>query len=239
MMHVNVFCNHKCGTVWLFKYLKTFAQLNDFQYVSSNRGWKGFEPSELADNAVVMYRNAQYEVISKTCNAGVRIIRDPRALVNSAYFSHLNTHNVDDWLQLKKQRTLLQQMSEQDGIRMTLAFTEKSQFYHGTKGPLCALGEWQFDDHRYLPIRMEDFVIDPLKYMKRTIVVNGGDPEHFTYPDSDEFSFAKLTGRTVGEVNDSSHFRSGDPQDWKKHLPDDVKLYLQAHFSYLISEFYS
>lgn len=237
-MHINFFCNHKCGSVWLFRYLRKFSEINDYDFFSSNRGSKGFRKDEIRRNSVVMYRNAQYASIKNVCERGVRIIRDPRAIVNSAYFSHLSTHNVDDWQQLRRQRTLLESLDIESGMRMTLAFLEKQNFYHDTVGPLNALQSWFYDDQRYLSIRMEDFVNDPDKYMRRSIIANGGDPDQFKLPKAEEFSFERITGRENGIVDNKSHFRSGNPRDWENNLPEDVVKYLNTHFYRLIGDFY-
>jgi len=238
-MHINVFANHKCGSVWFFRLLKAFSEINDLGFFSVNRGWRGFDKEELPKNACVLYRNAQYSSITNKCNAGLRIIRDPRALVYSAYFSHLKTHNVDDWIQLRHQRKLLQQFDKETGIRLTLAFLERANFYHNTVGPLNALSTWQFDDPRYLTMRMEDFVLDPVKHLRRTVVANGGDPDHYQYPNPEDFTFEAMSGRKPGIEDVNSHFRSGDPTDWVDNIPVDVQAYLEAHFRWIIAEHYT
>lgn len=219
--------------------MQDFSDLNDLTFFSTNRGWCGYENSELDNRTCVLYRNANYDVISAKCKSGVRILRDPRSVVCSAYFSHLNSHRIEDWIQLRKQRKLLKQFNEADGFRLTLAFLERSDFYHGTAGPLNVMSSWMFGDKRYTVLRAEDYFKDPVTNLHRTIVANGLDPNHFKYPNAANYSFKSISGREVGEIDSSSHYRSGDLFDWNDKLPDDVVAYLESHYSNIIGTYYT
>lgn len=235
---INVFSNHKFGSSWTYNLLRDFSRMNSFPFHSSNRGWWILSLGPDLEQAVAFYRNATYEVVSSACSSGVRLIRDPRSVVCSAYFSHLNTHRISDWGQLRRQRKLLGSYDVAAGMRLTLAFLERSDFYHGTVGPLNALSQWNFEDSRYTTLRAEDFFSSPRQYLQKIVSANGLSPDNFEYPDDTDYSFDAISGRQAGDVDNQSHYRSG-VVDWQTHLPKDVISYLEAHYWRVINEFYS
>jgi hypothetical protein len=238
-MHLTFFCNHKCGSSWFYKYLGEFASLNEMPFVTTNRGWKGYTKAELPEKAVIFYRNSQYDTVALDCEAGVRIIRHPGSVVTSAYYSHLNSHEVSDWQQLKYQREILQKVDKDMGMALTVSFLEKSNFYFSSAGPLNCFANWLFDDPRFITMRMEDFVLNPGEYLRKSIVANGFDPAHLLIPDEEKYTFEAMSGRKIGEADQNSHYRSGKPDDWKRQLPQAVKIYLSTHFSTLIDRYYT
>lgn len=237
-MHLNFYCNHKCGSSWFFKYLGDFARLNDLPFISTNRGWKSYTKAELPTKAVILFRNSDYNSLTSECEAGVRIIRHPMSIVTSAYYSHLNSHRLGDWKQLRAQREVLSRVDKDMGMALTVAFLEKSDFYFNSAGPLNALLNWSFDDKRFVTIKMEDFVDKPNELLQKSIVAHGYDPIGFTLPVESKYTFEAMSGRKVGEEDRHSHYRSGSPDDWKSQLPSAVITYLSSHFSDLLHKYY-
>lgn len=235
---MNVFSNHKFGSSWTHHLLRDFSHLNSSAFYSSNRGWWTPRVGPDVEHAVAFHRNATYEVVSSACSVGVRLIRDPRSVVCSAYFSHLNTHELSDWGQLRRQRKLLAHFDVEAGMRLTLAFLERSDFFHGTAGPLNALSQWNFEDPRFTTLRAEDFFASPAPYLKKIVSANGLNLTDFEYPDDTHYSFDAISGKQAGVVDNKSHYRSGIV-DWQTHLPRDVISYLETHYWRVINEFYS
>lgn len=124
------------------------------------------------------------------------------------------------------------------GIALTLAFLEKSDFYFNSCGPLNAFDNLHFDDKRFVTLRMEDFVLNPNEYLRRSIIAMGYDPEHFTFIDENKFTFEALSGREIGDIRENEHYRSGSPDDWHKHMPVEVEMYIKSHYGELLRQFY-
>jgi hypothetical protein len=157
---------------------------------------------------------------------GFHVVRDPRDIIVSAYFSHMNTHNIDYLPGMEKNRRELQSMSKRDGLLHTMDFLA---------GLMEDLASWQSDD-RILEVRMEDVLTSPFLGMTRILshlgIMESKMSEEFNGAPKrispltlqkivNENSFEVLSGgRSRGQENTSSHYRKGMPGDWINHFED-------------------
>ena len=96
------------------------------------------------------YGNADITYVNQLPpHKGFHIIRDPRDIVVSAYFSHLYSHSTSAWQELEDHRQQLRSMSFDDGLMREIAFRKRS-FGH--------MNSWDFDQPNILEIRFEDFI---------------------------------------------------------------------------------
>ncbi len=112
---------------------------------------------------VVWFANASQRGLNKIKrNAGdwkgLRIIRDPRQVLISSYFHHKGDHpDVAEvgwvWDQLVKDKPILRELPEEDGILHELDNISKQVIEDQILAP--------FDDERVMTIRLEDFSQDP------------------------------------------------------------------------------
>ena len=91
---------------------------------------------------------------------GFHIIRDPRDIVVSAYFSHLHSHRTDNWPELIAHRAQLQKLSKDDGLLLEMEF-RRSEFEQ-----LC---EWDYAQENVLELKMEDIIANPYDQMVRAL----------------------------------------------------------------------
>lgn len=89
---------------------------------------------------------------------GFHIIRDPRDICVSGYFSHIKTHFVEGWPQLAEYRKELKTLSKEDGL---LREFEYSDFW------LQQIELWNYDDPHIIEVKMEDLTENPYKEWKR------------------------------------------------------------------------
>ena len=80
---------------------------------------------------------------------GFHIVRDPRDIVVSAYFSHLHSHSTSKWPELQQHRDKLKSLSMADGLAEEIAFRKRS-FGH--------MSSWNYEQPHILEIRFEDFI---------------------------------------------------------------------------------
>ena len=96
------------------------------------------------------YGNADVQFLqSLPKHRGFHIIRDPRDIVISAYFSHRNSHSTASWSELEPHRAKLRQLSKNDGIAEEIRFRERS-FHH--------MQSWNYAQENILEIRFEDLI---------------------------------------------------------------------------------
>ena len=224
--------HHKCASTWLIRYMREFCGLNGLRLDSTHYSQK--ELDRACD--ILIWQNASYEFISERVDGALHLIRSPFDIVVSAYHSHKKTHPVDGWPELVRQREVLRNCDDIDGFYLTLSFLERDDFYNGAVGPLHALRHWDFEDRRYATLRMEDVVLEPETHLGGVLqsAFQGS-----VLPPADEHTFARMTGRQVGEVDDQSHYRSGKSDQWKETLPKPLVEYMRRHYAEILRNFYS
>lgn len=78
---------------------------------------------------------------------GFHVIRDPRDIVVSAYFSHRNSHPVEGLDHLAEHRERLKAVSKEEGLLLEMEFS-------GCE--LDDLEDWKYDNPNILELRMEE-----------------------------------------------------------------------------------
>ncbi len=93
---------------------------------------------------------------------------------------------------------------------------------------------WNYDDPRFTTVRIEDIVDTPTATMRKLpAFVN------LALPNDADFSFQAISGgRILGQIDENSDYRSGDPNEWKKYIPEALISYAQAYFPHLLRSFY-
>jgi hypothetical protein len=87
---------------------------------------------------------------------GFHLIRDPRDIVISAYFSHRYSHPTANWPELEEHRQQLNCVSQEKGIFLDMEFGV-------TKDTLIALQNWNYNDQKILELKFEHFINDPIE----------------------------------------------------------------------------
>jgi hypothetical protein len=222
--------HHKCASRWASAYLREVADLNLLSYAHDDK------TDRIAPNAAnfVFFGNSTYERSVDGKLWGVHFVRNPLNLIVSAYFSHLNTHPDTGWPELATQRRLLRSIGLLEGLYLTIAFLERADIGPGTAGPLHALRSWDYDDSRFKTVRIEDFVAAPSEAVREMLPL-----ARPILPVDWRYAFEAFSGgRPPGWVNDQSHYRSGDPEEWRKHVPREIVAYVQATLPSLLAQAY-
>ena len=233
-MPVFVLTHHKCASTWLMAYVSEIARLNDLTVSATQYGDR--LPGGEAD--IMLLANAEYGFVSGAVAEGLHVIRNPLDVVVSAWHSHRLTHSTDGWPELEAQRTRLQAASKAEGMALTAAFIDRPDFYAGTPGPLRAMATWDYDDPFFQTLRMEDAVAGPAAtvgvWLKERMRMDLLLP-----PDAD-FRFERFSGeRRLGDVDDTSHYRSGRPGQWRADLPPDLARRIAEDMRTVMERFYS
>ncbi len=121
--------HHKCASSWFRRIFEDAARW-------TGRRSDGFDnPIQFAHNLSEHIRSHQLEMVSFT-NAdwthirplgehrAVHLIRDPRDVLVSAYFSHRYSHSTEGWPELIPHRQRLEGLNEADGLLAELEFSE-------------------------------------------------------------------------------------------------------------------
>jgi hypothetical protein len=226
--------HHKCASTWLITYCAQVAAMNGLRFGHTHYSDRLVE----GQLDIVALINADYSFVRSRVASGIHVIRNPLDLICSAYYSHLSTHSLAEWPELESQRAVLQSVSKPDGMMLTLTFLERSDFYSGAIGPLLALRQWDFSDEAFTTLRMEDVVTDIDGTVGVRMIEMFG--RELRLPDAADFCFERFSGgRRPGEVDNTSHYRTGQPGTWRGELPSSAVTYLQCHLRRIFERYYA
>jgi hypothetical protein len=108
----------------------------------------------------LLYRNAdpaQLGPLGASDVRGFHVIRDPRDIIVSGYFSHLHSHPIGN-IHFRQQRARLQSVDKTEGLLLEMDFDSRTieDIYH-----------WNYAQPNVLEMRMEDLIAEPQDGFRR------------------------------------------------------------------------
>jgi hypothetical protein len=258
------FGHHKCASTWLNDIARELCASAgiEFANVHSTRQFEGDLQSFVLRKQLdfLAYSNANHKYVSALDDfRGFHVIRDPRDIVASSYFSHLHSHPTSEWPELEEHRRNLQAVDKERGLFVVIDFLEDV---------FQDIATWDYTDPRVLELKMEDVVQAPGKLLTNVFVFLGLVDDSRTgmrgevvavlsslkrrRPSLVPFrltplppsvvngilgrnTFAvKANGRAVGIEDVGSHYRKGVPGDWVNHFGPGHKEYFKARYGDLL-----
>jgi hypothetical protein len=263
------FGHHKGATVWIRSIIKQVCKIVGLNHVAvSNVGAFNQDLAVFVDQNnidFISYTNAKFEYVQPLEPfKGFHVIRDPRDIVVSAYFSHLRTHPIKGWSELVEFRDRLQSVSKDEGLILEMGFRRKS---------FEDMYDWNYSSKYIKELKMEDLIQNPqkgfiniFKYLELLrnssfleLAVQRGlesfamfSRRQFKHSlkastESDGISEKQLEkivrandfsvksgGRKPGEEDLNSHFRKGIAGDWKNHFNQQHIDYFKEQYGDLL-----
>ena len=253
--------HHKCATRWLVDIIgEACGRLKLHFFEAHNGAMVEQDISRFADKQSInflAYTNARFDLVRKVEHKlGFHVVRDPRDLLVSAYFSHLNSHPVSGWPALEKHKQRLRDLSTEEGLLLELEFS---------KNVFDALAAWQYDDEAMLEVQMEALTSNPYETLvdifhhlglietdeialddeiariiqRQTRLQQGPtlarserrlqrcEMLQITY---DHRFSKKAGGRKIGQEDSHSHYRRGQAGDWRNHFTPAVTTHFKQMF---------
>jgi Sulfotransferase domain len=240
-MTLHITGHHKTGTQWLIKIMLYLAQRNGFTFMATHLSVEyGTESGAYCHFTA----NACYQHIPSSVTRAIHIIRDPLDILVSAYYSHARSHPTNGWDDLARHRAALLACGTEAGYQLEMAylFSHNFQFIDGSVevvAPFAALETWNWDDPRFLTIRMEDLTSDPEQCFRRMFAFADKPVPDGLAEAIGQASFDKMSGgRQKGAVDDNSHYRRGLPGEWRNTLPPATVEAMRVRFKDLLQRFY-
>lgn len=155
------FGHHKCATTWVNAISVAVTQALGLRYSNVHnaamfdRDLAGFLHRHPTD--FLSYSNANWTYAAALRDfRGFHVIRDPRDIVVSAYFSHLHSHPTDDWSELVEHRNRLKGLSLEEGLLAEMDFREDE---------IRTIAAWDYERDEILEIKMEAIIACPYEPM--------------------------------------------------------------------------
>ena len=146
--------HHKCATMTMNAIIGAVCRrlgltftvvFDEFQFGENLGDYVAAEGTDF-----LSYGNADIAFVRQLPeHKGFHIIRDPRDIVVSAYFSHLHSHSTASWHELEDHRKKLKSLSLEDGLAEEIVFRRRS-FDH--------MATWDYGQSNIIEIRFEDFI---------------------------------------------------------------------------------
>jgi len=159
------FGHHKCASKWIADIASGVCRNLGLKFLVANVITVGnhklnghtmtHDLSSLAHVDFLAYINAIHERVSQLRPLkGFHVIRDPRDICVSAYYSHLYSHPVvsKDTDYIMAMREKLKRLSKEEGLLETI---------RGRREQFEAMYDWDYSQPNILEVKFEDFVKDP------------------------------------------------------------------------------
>lgn len=239
------FGHHRCGTQWLTAVLEGVAAAtgrglvvtSDTHTAQSLRALVRARPGAILD-----CRTSQYAALAELgALRAFHVIRDPRDLVVSAYYSHRYSHPVtSEWPELVSHREALNALPLDEGLLLEMDFSA---------GTIANIDSWDYTRPDIVELRLEDLASDPyaglmgvfdfLGVLDDRPVINRAAFGHLLQqivrrlPIPSRYRggvfrrdvalgivwdnrFERLAGRARGDEDEHATFRSGVPGGWRR-----------------------
>ena len=229
------FSHHKCGTVWATSVIDDVCAAagltavrhdNDTRFAGDILEWRKSHPFDFW-----CYTNADYTFVRGVEVAGFHVVRDPRDLVVSAYFSHLYSHPEQGWPRLGHYRRFLRTLSEEEGLLREMEFS----------APVMAdMLVWDEHPPGIRLVHFEDLIAAPAPRFCEIFADLGILPGRVSEATVREIvarhAFERLSGgRKKGQEDLRHHFRKGTPGDWRNHFtPRHTEYFWRLYSSLLV-----
>jgi hypothetical protein len=245
------FGHHRCASAWIRGILKDCCFSAGIRY-RSIRNCSDFDSSKFTDLGDFVQRNRIRFLALANANAtaleelppflGFHVVRDPRDVAVSSYFSHLHSHSTKDWERLESHRALLKTLPKPAGLLEDMKFSRWN---------LENMRRWDYARDNVLEVRMEELTDDPTPGFKEIFRFLGileddttatelqqralqlgerfkgiilGDTRTRIYGEVlrrtvNRHAFSNKSGqRPRGTEDAKSHFRKGIAGDWENHF---------------------
>lgn len=158
------FGHHRCASNWIL------AVVNEVGSLMGLRVSNGLHRPQLFNCDLhsyvnkhrldfLCYTNADYAFVRELFDIkGFHVIRDPRDILISSYYSHLYSHSTDGWPELAAHRERLHAATKEEGILLEMDF-RAWEFKH--------LASWDYTRPNILEMKLEEMSASPADAFSR------------------------------------------------------------------------
>lgn len=197
--------HHKCATSWIDAIIEQYCEIMGWKFVQAHNPeiFKNKNPNHVVKEHNIdflAYTSPDHSYVTALDNfIGFHVIRDPRDIVVSAYYSHLYSHQTQGWPELIRHRKALQKVSKDEGLFLEMEFRKED---------FTALSAWNYTQENVLEIKMEDMIQNPYEIMVRIFEFLGViDDMVYSLSAQIKFIFAHILNRIHSKTHGLFPFR--------------------------------
>ncbi|MCE7995857.1 MAG: sulfotransferase domain-containing protein [Roseivirga sp.] len=235
---INVYhcCIQKTGSVWISSILNDplvyqYSGLTLYNYQGAIRQKQTdplihlkepFPKKSIVSAMKISHENYTNDILKNPGSSKVFfVMRDPRELVISWYFSTKKNHILGNHSNMGVHRDKLNELDQKEGIKYAI-----DQFYNKDKFGLLESWMNHKDDKNILILRYENLISDSVNEFSRLfkfldIRISDEKLKQLIY----DYSFEKITGREIGVANENSHLRGGGKDSWRQYFDEEILAY--------------
>ena len=228
------FGHHRAGSTWISRVTQDICAQSDLEVIVHHTAGmfsgnlEKYRSTNPFDFLILL--NADYTFIRYVDVKGFHVVRDPRDIVVSGYFSHYYSHPDEGWPRLTHYRRYLKTLSKDEGLLKEMEFAA---------AVLYDMISWEYDTPKILQLSFEDLIKDPVCHFTRIFCFLGIVPQKISEEALrnilDKHSFEKLSGgRRPGREDQAHHYRKGTPGDWQNHFTERHKDYFKKLYNPLL-----
>ncbi len=220
-------------------------------FKSTRWGWNFADFYQRTDFPVLSCADPEIEEVRQLQHfRGVHVVRDPRDLIVSAYFSHRNSHWFKPGTEEYAHQERLRRVSKTEGLALEIEFSARY---------LRPIVAWDFSMPHVLELKFEEVTARPYESVLRMFAFLGlldeaewpwwqqlidaprfvwnrltrcwggfGRWPRRTIPAEKllgivyALQFSRLARRPKGQEDPQSHYRKGQPGDWRNHFTEEL-----------------
>ena len=212
--------HHKCGTGWIKRILRDVSAASGSKVSQEGYGRKDRAEEyseELFD--IVLWPNFfrhLYPIDKVNCHI-LHVIRDPRDMLISQYFSHRDTHPDRDWL--AREREVLQRLDVRAGMSYLI---RESPLFRSTVEELIA---WDYARRCTIESRFEEITLEPLPVFQQVF-----DSARLNISTSVLQQVLAANSFANCKVRNPGHYRDGSIGQWTSRLCREQNEFFAAEF---------
>lgn len=207
-------CHHRTGTKWFERVLGAVAV--DFGLRFRQCEQRDLRPS----TDIFMQNHSRVDIGQLPPYVGTHVIRDPRDVIVSGYFYHRWTW--EKWTQIPQDefggltyQGYLNSLDQHSGLLAEIRNTKAVREMVG----------WDYGNPNFLELKYEEIIRDEESAFSAIFEKYGFDESSIqrSVQIARQFSFANVTNRALGNVEEGNHLRSGRSGQWRDHFSEEHK----------------
>jgi len=223
---------HKCATLYTAGVVRAVCDIHGLRTATFDSRHRKVRPWAMRSTDFLLLTDYSSSMLNLQAmdGRGFHVIRDPRDILVSMYFSHRASHRINH-PEIKRNRKRLAALDTVDGL---IYLMEESEFFQRI---MRELATWDYDTERFYETSFERLTTDPpgefgTIFAFLGLPVQQGDLQAILQQHT--FENLQTDWRAHNPAADVNHYRRGVAGDWRNHLVGEPKANFRRRYGDLL-----